>query len=32
MESILRGETEKRIFVGYEGKQKKHGDIESPVN
>ena len=32
MESILRGETpEKRIFVGYEGKQKKQGDIESPL-
>tara|TARA_R100001463_G_C3500038_1_gene218941 strand:+ start:163 stop:729 length:567 start_codon:yes stop_codon:yes gene_type:complete len=32
MESILRGETpEKRIFVGYEGKKQKQGDIESPL-
>ncbi len=32
MESILRGETpEKRIIVGYEGEQQKHGDIESPL-
>ena len=32
MEAILRGETpEKRIMVGYKGKEQKSGDVESPL-